>query len=124
MEQNAKIAEEEAARYQSSLADQIASLEATRKAIELNRVALEATKTDIEMEKAAVLAIQISAQQTEQAAAEGWSCVLKAVRQLDEARTQAEITKSEAMEATRQLTSKRASSDQRQAKAASLKTTK
>jgi hypothetical protein len=82
-------------------------LEATRKAIELGRVALEATKTDIEMEKAAVLAIQISAQQTEQAAAEGWSCVLKAVRQLNVARSQADIAKAEALEATRQLTNQR-----------------
>ncbi|MDB4644903.1 hypothetical protein OAF37_02480, partial [Rubripirellula sp.] len=107
IQRNAKKAEDEAARYQISLANQIASLEATRKAIELNRIALDASKNDIEMEKATVLAIQISAQQTEQAAAEGWSCVLKAVRQLNEARSQAEVAKSEAIEATRQLTIER-----------------
>ena len=76
------------------------------------------------MEKATVLAIQISAQQTEQAAAEGWSCVLKAVRQLDEARSQAEIAKSEAMEATRQLISERENKKQREGKTAAPKSTK
>ena len=59
------------------------------------------------MEKAAALAIQISAQQTEQAAAEGWSCVLQAVRQLHVAKSKAEIAKAEAIEATRQLTNQR-----------------
>ena len=123
-EQKAKQAQAESARYQNSIADQITSLEATRKAIELNQIALEATKTDIEMEKAAVLAIQISAQQTEQAAAEGWSCVLKAVRQLHVARSKAEIAKAEAIEATRQLNSERQLPGPRTNKTASPNKTK
>ena len=61
----------------------------------------------MELEKAAILAIKISAEQTEEAAAEGWSCVLKAMRQLNDAKSQAEIAKAEALEATRQLTHQR-----------------
>ena len=71
------------------------------------------------MEKATVLAIQISAQQTEQAAAEGWSCVLKAVRELHEARSQAEVAKAEAIEATRQLSIERDGTTPQQSKTVS-----